>query len=142
MIDRYRDGVVPASELDPELADGGDGLSGMNAEVSELIDRSEPSQALEAIWLRVRRVNRYVEETRPWDLAKDDSHAERLDQVLYNLAEALRVLALALYPYIPVSADKLLDALTEAGRGLAEFGSRGGGMRAERIEALFPKLDR
>ena len=72
MIDRYRDGVVPEAEVDPELAGGEGGLEGLSAEVSELIDRSEPSQALEAIWVRVRRVNRYVEETRPWDLAKDD----------------------------------------------------------------------
>ncbi len=86
-------------------------------------------------------MNRYVEETRPWDLAKDEGAAERLDQVLYNLAEALRVLALVLFPYIPVSAEKLLDALSEDGRELAEFGSRGGGMKVERIEALFPKLE-
>ncbi len=142
MIERYREGVVPDSEVDGELADGADGLSGLGAEVSELIDRSEPSQALEAIWVRVRRANRYVEESRPWDLAKDETSSGRLDQVLYNLAEALRVLALALLPWIPISAEKLLDALSEEERGLAEFGSRGGGMKAERIEALFPKLDR
>jgi methionyl-tRNA synthetase len=141
MIDRYRGGQVPQAEIDPELADGADGLSGLNAQVSDLIDRSEPSQALEAIWVRVRRVNRYVEETRPWDLAKDEAEAGRLDQVLYNLVEALRVLTLALLPYVPESAEKLLVALSEEDRGLAEFGSRGGGMRAERIEALFPKLD-
>jgi methionyl-tRNA synthetase len=141
MIDRYRDGTLPEAEVDEDLAGGAGGLRGLGDEVSDLIDRSEPSQALEAIWARVRRVNRYVEETRPWDLAKDEASSERLDQVLYNLAEALRVLALALFPYIPVSAEKLLDALSEEGRGLAEFGSRGGGMPAERIEALFPKLE-
>ncbi len=141
MIDRYRDGQVPDGEVDPELADGADGLSGLGAVVSELIDRSEPSQALESIWVRVRRVNRYVEETRPWDLAKDESQAERLDQVLYSLVEALRVLTLALVPYVPESADKLLDALSEGERGLSEFGSKGGGYAVERIPPLFPKLD-
>ena len=141
MIDRYREGVVPKAEVDPELAGGAGGLEGLGAEVSGLIDRSEPSQALEAIWVRVRRVNRYVEETRPWDLAKDEGEAERLDQVLYSLAEALRVLTLALLPYVPESADKLLDALSEPERGLSEFGSKGGGYAAERIGPLFPKLD-
>jgi methionyl-tRNA synthetase len=106
-----------------------------------LIDRSEPSQALEAIWVRVRRVNRYVEETRPWDLAKSDGDAARLDEVLYNLVEALRVLTLALLPWIPVSAEKLLDALSEGERGLSELGSKGGGYSVERIDPLFPKLD-
>ena len=69
------------------------------------------------------------------------AEAERLDQVLYSLAEALRVLTLALLPYVPESADKLLDALSEEERGLSEFGSKGGGYTAERIEPLFPKLD-
>ena len=141
MVDRYRDGVVPGSEPDPALAEGEDGLATMNDAVRELIDRAEPSQALEAIWVRVRRVNRYVEETAPWVLAKDENEAERLDEVLYNLAEGVRVLALSLLPYIPVAAEKLLVALSEGERGLAEFGSRGGGAKVERIAPLFPKLE-
>ncbi|MEJ7875095.1 MAG: class I tRNA ligase family protein [Solirubrobacterales bacterium] len=141
MVERYRDGVVPDAEVDPDLAGGAGGVGGLGADVSELIDRSEPSQALEAIWLRVRRLNRYVEETSPWVLAKDESQAERLDQVLYNLIEGVRVVTLALLPYVPESAEKLLEALGEEGRGLAELGSRGGGMKVERIAPLFPKLD-
>jgi len=132
---------VPQGEVDPELARGDGGLEGLGAEVSELIDRSEPSQALEAIWVRVRRVNRYVEETRPWDLAKDEGDAGRLDEVLYNLVEALRVLTLMLLPWIPEAAGKLLDALSEEKRGLSEFGSKNGGYSVERIDPLFPKLD-
>jgi methionyl-tRNA synthetase len=141
MVDRYRNGVVPSAEVDDALAGAPDGLAAMNAEVRELIDRAEPSQALEAIWSRVRRVNRYVEETKPWELAKDDAQSERLDQVLYNLAEALRVLALCLFAYVPSAAARLLDALGEDSRALAEFGSRGGGVSVERIPPLFPKLD-
>jgi methionyl-tRNA synthetase len=82
-----------------------------------------------------------VEETRPWDLAKDEGEAARLDQVLLTLAEGLRVVTLALLPYIPDSAAKLLDALGEDGRELAAFGSRGGGAAVTRIEPLFPKLE-
>jgi len=141
MIERYRDGVVPEAGPDPELAAGPDGLAGVEAEVSELLDRAELTQALEAIWRRVRRLNRYVEETRPWDLAKDDGEAGRLDAVLYNLAEGIRVLALLLHPYMPETTARLLDALGEPGRGLAAFGSRPGGARVERIGPLFPKLE-
>ena len=65
MIERYRDGVVPEAELDPELAGGDDGLAGVDAAVRELLDRAELTQALEAIWARVRRLNRYVEEIAP-----------------------------------------------------------------------------
>jgi methionyl-tRNA synthetase len=89
----------------------------------------------------VRRLNRYVEERRPWDLAKDDASAGELDAVLYNLAEGLRVVTLLLHAYMPASTDRLLAALGEEGRELADFGSRGGGTKIERIPALFPKLE-
>jgi len=141
MLDRYRDGVVPEAGPDPALAGGEGGIEGLAAEVSELIDRAEPSQALEAIWARVRRLNRYVEETRPFDLAKDEAQAGRLDQVLASLAEGVRVVTLALVPFIPDAAGRLLDALGEPERTLAEFGSRGGGARVERIPPLFPKIE-
>ena len=71
MIDRYRDGVVPEVDVDPALAADFDGLR--RARSSELLDRAEITQALERIWQRVRRLNRYVEERAPWQLAKDES---------------------------------------------------------------------
>ena len=117
---------------------GSPGSSGWSATCST---RCELTQALEAIWVRVRRLNRYVEESRPWDLAKDDSQSGRLDQVLYNLAEGVRVLALLLVAYMPETSGALLDALGEQGRELDRFGGRGGGARVERIAPLFPKLD-
>ena len=104
MIDRYRDGVIPEAGPDPELVGGSDGLDGLPARVRELLDRAELTEALEEIWRRVRRLNRYVEETRPWELAKDDADADRLDEVLYNLAEGLRVVTLLLYAYVPASS--------------------------------------
>jgi methionyl-tRNA synthetase len=143
MIDRYRDGVVPEAEPDPALAGGPDGLSALEASVCELLDGSELTQALEAIWVRVRRLNRYVEENKPWELAKgegDDARAE-LDRVLYNLAEGLRTVTLLLHAYMPETTDRLLEALSEGGRGLAAFGSRGGGQSIERVPPLFPKLE-
>jgi methionyl-tRNA synthetase len=141
MIERYRDGVVPETEPDPVLAAGEDGFADLVERVNELLDRAELTQALAAIWDRVRRLNRYVEESRPWDLAKDGSRAADLDQVLYSLAEGVRVLALLLLPYMPATSERLLDALSEPGRELAELGSRGGGERIERIPPLFPKLE-
>ncbi len=141
MLERYRDGVVPEADLDPQLAGGDDGLAGVDAEVRELLDRAELTQALEAIWARVRRLNRYVEESRPWDLAKDDGAGDRLDSVLYSLAEGIRVLALLLCPYMPRTSDRLLDALAESRRELDAFGAREGGQTIDRIEPLFPKLD-
>src|SRR3954465_6874803 len=133
MIGRFRDGRVPQAGPDPELAGGGDGLDGLEAKVSELLDRAELSQALEEIWKRVRRLNRYVEETRPWDLAKDDAQAERLDQVLYNLAEGLRTTTLLLTAYMPETGDRMLEALGVEGREIDAFGSHAGGQSVEAL---------
>ena len=74
-------------------------------------------------------------------LAKDEDRAAELDEVLYNLAEGLRIVALLLVPYMPGTCDRLLDALGEESRELADLGSRGGGAQVERIPALFPKLE-
>ncbi len=95
MVRRYRDGVVPAAPLDPELASDFEGLA---EEVSALLDRAELTQALDAIWQRVRRLNRYVEERAPWTLAKDEAKAGELDVVLASLAEGVRVVSPAALP--------------------------------------------
>ncbi len=140
MIDRYRDGVVPAGDVGPHLAGDFDGVV---ERVRDLLDHAELSRALEEIWKLVRRLNQYVEESRPWDLAKEESQTADLDRVLYNLAEGLRTTTLLLYPYLPDSAGRLLDALGEPERVLAaaELGSHSGGQRIERLPPLFPKLE-
>ena len=140
MIARYRDGELPAAELDGELAGDFEGLA---EEVCALLDRAELTQALETIWQRVRRLNRYVESSAPWTLAKDEQRAGELDGVLASLAEGLRVVSLLLHPYLPVSTDKLLDVLGVSDRGLAaaHFGAGAGQPRRfGSIEPLFPKL--
>jgi len=139
MVDRYRSGVVPAGAgVDAVLAED---FEGVVPRVEELLDRAELSQALEVIWALVRRLNRFVEETKPWELAKDEADPERLDEVLYNLVEGLRVTTLLLVPYLPNTAEKLLGALEESSRDLAELGSRGGGQTVERVPPLFPKIE-
>ena len=132
---------MPEAEVDPVLVSGEDGFEGIVPRVEELLDRAELTQPLGEIWDRVRRLNRYVEESRPWDLAKDESSAADLDRVLYSLAEGVRVLALLLRPYMPATSDRLLDALGEPDRELAELGSAPGGRKVERIPPLFPKLE-
>ena len=93
-------------------------------------------------WALVRRLNRFVEETQPWVLAKDEADPERLDEVLYNLVEGLRVTTLLLVPYLPQSQrDAAGGAGRRGSRQLAELGSRPGGQSVERIPALFPKIE-
>jgi methionyl-tRNA synthetase len=138
MINRYRDGVVPATDVDPAMSPD---FEGLDREVCELLDKAEVTQALERIWQRVRRLNRYVEERAPWQLAKDESKAAELDTTLRTLAEGLRVVTLLLHPYMPETTDKLLGALGEDERALdvAQLGARPGGGRIETLPQLFPK---
>jgi methionyl-tRNA synthetase len=134
---RYRDGDVARVALDPALAADFDGLG---ARVGELIDRAELTAALDEIWQRVRRLNRYVEERAPWQLAKDPAAAGELDLVLATLVEGLRVLGVLLWPYMPASTERLLAALGVSDTSLtaAELGS-GEVTRVEALDALFPK---
>jgi methionyl-tRNA synthetase len=138
MVDRYRDGVVPTAQVDATLAED---FEGVVARFSDLLDRAELSQALDVTWTLVRRLNRFVEETKPWELAKDEADPERLDEVLYNLVEGLRVTTLLLVPYLPQTSETLLAALAEDKRELAELGSREGGQKVERVPPLFPKIE-
>jgi methionyl-tRNA synthetase len=143
MIGRYRDGVVPAATPSQALAADFDGL--VDA-VRSRIDRAELTLAIEEIWKAVRRLNRYVEEEAPWNLAKDDGAAARLDEVLYSLAEGLRVVTVLLHPYLPATSTTLLSALGETGAEAlsldgAAFGARPGGARVERVPPLFPRVE-
>ena len=98
MIARYRDGVVPAAQAPAALAGDFDGLADV---VLRSLRPRGADRALEQIWSRgVRRLNRYVEEQAPWTLAKEGKD-EQLDEVLYGLAEGLRVVSVLLHPTCP-----------------------------------------
>ncbi|HXD54284.1 MAG TPA: methionine--tRNA ligase [Solirubrobacteraceae bacterium] len=137
MLLRYRDGVLAPVELDPVLAED---FAGLGETVAGHIDRAELTVALEEIWQRVRRLNRYVEERAPFRLAKEGDREEELTSVLGNLAEGLRAVTVLLYPYLPASAARLLEALGAPDISLqgAELG-RGGIERVSAIGSLFPK---
>ncbi|MGA9856460.1 MAG: methionine--tRNA ligase [Solirubrobacteraceae bacterium] len=138
MIRRYRDGVVPDVETDPAMAREFDGLP---QRVCELLDRVEIHAALEEIWQRVRRSNRYVEERAPWAMAKDPGQAAALDQTLASLAEAIRVISVLLSAFMPESTATLLDALgaPDTSTAGATFATHGGGRTVDALPPLFPK---
>jgi len=140
MIGRYREGVVPEAEAPPELAAQFDGLTDA---VKACLDRADLSGALEHLWQRVRALNRFVQDTEPWKLSKDEANAARLDSVLYALAEGLRVVSVLLHPWVPESAEKLLAALGREDRSLegAGFGAAGGGAQIGDLGQLFPKVE-
>ncbi len=139
MIARYRSGGLKRTEGGaPFDADA------LRARLVERLDQFDLTGALEEIWQEVRHLNQYVETSAPWQLAKDEANADELDRVLYNLADGLSAVAIALSPYLPETAPKILEALRQPvdlaldriGTGVAD--------PAEGIEAaspLFPRVD-
>jgi methionyl-tRNA synthetase len=139
MIVRYRDGVLPSVGLDTGLAED---FKGLDRRVGEMLDGVELTGALDEIWKGVRRLNRYVEEQAPWQLAKDPARSGELDRVLGTLAEGLRVVSVLLHPYLPDATGKLLAALgaTDLSFAGARFGA-GSVRNVQPLEPLFPKKE-
>ena len=137
MIARYRERAVPDAEVDAALAAD---FEGLDAEVVDLLDRAEITQALERIWQRVRRLNAYVAETEPWKLAKDPDRAGDLDVALASVLEGLRVVTVLLAPFIPETVEKLAAAL--GGPDLAYEAAAYGARRLERVEKVAPLFPR
>ncbi len=139
MIGRYRDGALVEGAPDQLLVADFDG---MVERVCELVDKVQLTAALDEIWGAVRRLNRYVEEQAPWQLAKDPSRAGDLDCALRTLAEGLRVVSVLLHPFMPASTERLLDALgaRDTSLGAARFGAETID-RVQPLEPLFPKIE-
>jgi methionyl-tRNA synthetase len=139
MTERYRGGVVLDVAADPAIASNFDGAV---ERICARMDRIDVSGALDEIWSMVRRLNQYVQEEEPWQLAKDEAQAEHLDRVLSGVIEGLRVTSLLLLPFIPEKADTLLTALGEPSRSLdaATFGT-GGARQVTKIDPLFPRIE-
>jgi methionyl-tRNA synthetase len=140
MIDRYRDGVVPDAEPAAELVAEFDGLA---EAVRSGLDRFELTAVLDEIWRRIKLLNRYVTQEQPWQLSKEEGEAAHLDQVLYSLAEGLRVLSVLVYPFVPESAERLLEALGQPDLSLeqAQLGAASGGASIGELGQLFPKVE-
>jgi methionyl-tRNA synthetase len=141
MIARYRDGRIPPSVQHSSLAEQ---IDAVREQVPARLDLFDVTGAAEVIWGLVRALNRHVEQTRPWDLAKDETKAQDLDRVLYELADGLRVATVALSAFLPRSAPQILRALgqpedlswanVEAGRTVSADG-------IVPAAPLFPRVD-
>jgi methionyl-tRNA synthetase len=141
MIGRYRNGVVPAAEPPRALVSDFDGLA---ERVQRRFDATEVTGASDEIWRVVRRLNQYAQDEAPWQLAKDPESEGRLDEVLYGLAEGLRVVTVLLHPFVPDTAERLLGALGNEDLSLARarFGAVEGGARIGELAPLFPRVQK
>jgi methionyl-tRNA synthetase len=142
LIARSRDGkLVAPTESSGVIADA---VVGIGRDVPALLDEYDLTGALDSIWDVVRGLNRHVEQTKPWDIAKDESRVEELDRVLYELADGLRAVAVALSPYLPETSARILTALRQPDELSWELVAPGRAQSAEGIEAaepLFPRVD-
>jgi methionyl-tRNA synthetase len=140
MIGRYRDGTVPQAEPDADIAKEFEGLA---ERVATHFDAVEPTQALTAVWALIRRLNQYVQDKTPWQLAKDEGAAQQLDTVLYTLVEGLRVAAVLSHPVLPNTSERLLEALAQQDLSLdsARLGAGSGGATLGELGQLFPKVE-
>jgi methionyl-tRNA synthetase len=140
MLQRYRQGVVPPRS--DELAD--DARAAVTRTRS-FLEQHQLQAALQSIWSLVDRGNLFVEQTKPFNLAKDPAQSARLDQVLYNLAEAVRVLAVLLWPFVPATAAKIYAQLGLPGAPnsfpAAAWGGLGAGHTIGQPAPLFPRKD-
>jgi methionyl-tRNA synthetase len=142
MIARYRNGEVQAGPGSSEIAAR---LDQLHDEVPGQLDAWELTSALESIWDFVRELNRLVERAKPWELAKDESNVAELDAVLYDLADGVRAVAIAIHAYLPATALAILSAVGQSS-DVAWKGVRSGGLApASGIEPalpLFPRVER
>lgn len=147
MIEKYHGGVVTHKEgteaVDKEF------IALVNETVagySDAMDHMELNQAIKDVWNLIGRANKYIDETAPWILAKDPAQAERLQAVMYNLAEALRITAILIAPFVPVTAPKIYEQL---GLGKPEsffmadavWGKLATGTKVQKGEPLFPRIE-
>jgi len=140
MLQKYRGGVVPARAND--LAADADKAAD---ETRALLKQSQLQAALQSIWGLVTRANQYVDQTKPFSLAKDPAKAQRLDEVLYNLAETCRILGVLLWPFLPGTATKIYAQLGLTGEpnqlAAAKWGGLEPGQKIGVPTPLFPRRD-
>jgi methionyl-tRNA synthetase len=148
MVDKYFGGVIPG----PQAEEGTDADLRQLAldtpkRVEELMDKLLFSNALTEIWRLIGRTNKYIDETMPWILAKDEDKKGRLGTVLYNLAECLRIVGVLLKPFMPNTPAKIFQQLGISEgeltdwQSIQQYGRLPGGTKVNRGEVIFPRLD-
>ncbi|SCZ79206.1 methionine--tRNA ligase [Acidaminobacter hydrogenoformans] len=148
MIEKYNGGVIKkgsaVTAFDASLSALAEETIG---KVEERLDKLDFSTALDEIWKLVRRTNKYIDETSPWALAKDEHQKDVLDTVLYNLAESIRIVSALIQPFMIHTSRKIWTQF-----GLEEgdlthwdsarsFGLLPEGLQVTKAEALFPRID-
>jgi methionyl-tRNA synthetase len=142
MIDRFLGGELAAApRAESEVAAL---VAGLADDIAGRFDVFDLTGALERIWEVVRGLNRHVESQAPWQLAKEEK-LDELRETLYDLADGLRIVATALFPYIPSTSSRILEALGESPDAVAweqvAYGLTPARSGIAPAQPLFPRID-
>ena len=147
MVNKYFGGPIPtertAGEFDEDLIAL---ATATKAKVEAYADEMQFSQALTELWALISRTNKYIDETAPWVLAKDEANRARLAAVMYNLCEAIRIISILVSPFLPHTAPKIQAQLGAPAAVLSweqagEWGLLPAGFSVQKGEIIFPRID-
>ena len=147
MIEKYNDGIIPGHieirEPDNELQQMAEQLPII---LEQKIDKFLINEGLSEIWRFISRTNKYIDETMPWVLAKEESSKPRLDTVLYNLAESIRIVSILITPFMPKTSEAIFQQLGISDKQLkgwsaTKWGLLNQGLTVVKAPPLFPRVD-
>ncbi len=147
MVEKYFGGTLPADreadEIDNSLVET---ASALRDKYEEDMEKFQFQDALEDIFTVIGRANKYIDETMPWALAKDESRKARLAAVMYNLLETIRICNILLTPFMPETTKKIFDRIgacpcCRTWESAASYGSLKAEASVNKGEALFPRID-
>lgn len=146
MSNKYFDGIVTNTKVEDEVdKDLKKVVLDCRYKVAECMDKLKVADAISEIFALFKRCNKYIDETMPWALAKEEDKKDRLNTVLYNLVESIVIGASLLEPYMPDTSIKILNQLNTTKRKVTEIGNFGlypsGNKVTEKPEILFARLD-
>lgn len=147
MIEKYRDGMIPninvEGYMDDELINMAEKLPSL---LEQKVDQFLINEGLAEVWRFISRTNKYIDETMPWVLAKDEENENKLDVVLYNLAESIRIVGILIEPFMPKTSKSIFRQLGLEEGNLTSWNSlRWGmlpsGLNVAKESAMFPRVD-
>ena len=148
MVEKYFGGTIPAEKAAGEFDDDLIKLAmEIPAKVENLIDKLQLNTALSEIWKIISRANKYIDETLPWVLAKDEANNARLAQVMYNLVESLRIISILIQPFMPETPEKIWNQLGIEDKSVVEWdkskewGLYPVGASVKKGDVIFPRID-
>ena len=142
---KYFDGVIENPNIEEELdKDLKNNVLSLKSKVENRMNELKVGEAIEEIFEVLRKCNKYIDETMPWSLAKDEDKKDRLKTVLYNLLESIRICSVLLQPFMPETSEKIFKQLNTTISdydSINEFGALEQGKTLNEPTHLFDRID-